>query len=170
MIDVRLSDHEPGRRLDVACEVADRPVLAGDTVTVDADGGATARVACADNRAARSITLTVDGDAAATMDLPTTIVPVPTVTFTNERSAFGEPGCSVAACRFVDVTLTGFEPGAAVTVSCVSEATGPFSPSTVTIGPDGGARQNACYFGYPGEQFWVEADGLRSPAMSWPTE
>ena len=55
MIDVRLSDHEPGRRLDVACEVADRPVPAGTRVTVDAGGVATARVACAANRAARSI-------------------------------------------------------------------------------------------------------------------
>ena len=114
--------------------------------------------------------MTVDGEAAATVDLPTTIVPSPTVTFTNDRSAVGQPGCSVAACRFVEVTLTGFEPGAAVTVSCVSETTGPFSSSVVTIGPDGAARDDACYFGYPGEQFWVEADGVRSPTITWPAD
>ena len=170
MIDVRLSDHEPGRRLDVACEVADRPVPAGTRVTVDAGGVATARVACAANRSARSIAVTVDGEAAATVDLPTTIVPSPTVTFTNDRSAVGQPGCSAAACRFVDVTLSGFEPGAAVTVSCVGESTGPFSSTVVTIGPDGRARDAACYFGYQGEQFWVEADGVKSPTITWPAD
>jgi hypothetical protein len=170
MIDVRLSDHEPGRRLDVACEVADRPVLGGTTATVDGDGVATARVACAANRAARSIAVTVDGEVAATVDLPTTIVPTPTVTFTNDRSAVGEPGCSAAACRHVDVTLTGFEPGSTVTVSCVSDVVGSFSSSDVTIGSDGTASDDACYFGYPAQQFWVEADGVRSPAISWPED
>ena len=114
--------------------------------------------------------MTVNGEAAATVDLPTTIVPSPTVTFTNDRSAVGQPGCSAASCRYVDVTLTGFEPGAAVTVSCVSEATGPFSSTVVTIGPDGTARDDACYFGYSGEQFWVEADDVRSPTITWPEE
>ena len=113
--------------------------------------------------------MTVDGETAATVELPTTIVPSPTVTFTIDRSAVGQPGCSAAACRFVDVTLSGFEPGAAVTVSCVSGTTGPFSSTVVTIGPDGAGTDDSCYFGYPGEQFWVEADGVRSATIAWPT-
>ena len=109
-VEVRLTGHAPGRRLDVACEVPDRPVPAGTTVTVDGDGSATARVACAANRAARSIVVTVDGEAAATVDLPATIVPSPTVTFTNDRPASANrvaapppaassTSCSVASSR-----------------------------------------------------------------------
>ena len=112
--------------------------------------------------------MTVDGEPAATVDLPTTIVPSPTVTFTSERAAGDQPGCGAADCRFVDVTLSGFEPGAAMTVSCVSGATGPFSPTVVTIGPDGTGSDTSCYFGVAGEKFWVEADGARSPTITWP--
>ena len=169
-VEVGLSGHAPGRVLHVTCEVADVPVPAAETVTADADGEATVRVACAENRAAREIVVAVDGEPAATIDLPTTIVPSPSVTFSNDRDATGQPGCSAPACRFVDVTLSGFDPSAVVTVSCVSEETGPFSDTEVTIEPDGTASDEACYFGYAGEQFWVEADGVRSPTVTWPED
>ena len=66
--------------------------------------------------------------------------------------------------------LGGFEPGAAVTVSCVSETTGSFSSTVVEIGPDGTGSDSSCYFGDPGEQFWVEADDVRSATITWPPD
>ncbi len=96
--------------------------------------------------------------------------PTPEVSFTITRSAAGQPGCTSPACRFVDVTLRGFFPGATVTVTCYGETAGPFSETTVTIDADGSATDEACYFGYPGERFWVLADGFLSPTITWPTE
>ena len=72
------------------------------------------------------------------------------------------------ACRFGDVTLAGFEPGTEVTVTCHGEQQGGFSASPVTIGADGTATDNACDFGYAGERFWVDADGVTSPTFVWP--
>ena len=154
----------------VACIVADRPTPDVSVVTVGDTGGATVRVPCAENRAACTIDVTVDGEVAATIELPTTIVPTPTVSFTNDRSAMGQAGCAAEACRFVDVTLTGFEPGTDVTVSCHGETVGTFSSTAVSIGADGTATQMACYFGYPGDQFWVEADGVSSETVTWPSD
>ena len=101
---------------------------------------------------------------------PATIPTVPTVTFTATRPAAGQPNCSLDACRFVDVTLLGFPPGAEVAVSCHSDVTGSFGASPVTIGPDGTATQEACYFGYAGAALWVEADGVTSPTVVWPPD
>jgi hypothetical protein len=167
-VGVRLDGYAPGRRLDVACEVADRPVPAGATVIVDDSGAARARAACAANRAAPSLAVTVAGETAATVDLPTRIVPSPTVTFTNAHHAPEAPGCHGPTCRFVDVTLRDFQPGAAVTMSCVGAATGPLAATVVTIGRDGVATDRACSFGHPGEQFWVQADDVRSATITWP--
>jgi hypothetical protein len=99
-----------------------------------------------------------------------TFSPTPTVTFAIDRIAAGQPGCTSRACRFVDVTVRGFEPGTTVTITCQSDTTGPFSSTDVTIGADGSATQEACYFGLPGERFWVSANGFTSPTTTWPAD
>ncbi len=91
------------------------------------------------------------------------------MSFTTERSAVGQPGCTASACRFVDVIVHGFEPGTTITITCHSDTTGPFGATDATVGPDGSATQEACYFGYPGARFWVTADDHASPTIDWPT-
>ena len=106
-----------------------------------------------------------------TPDAPTpSFSPTPEVSFTTTRSADGQPNCTSPSCRFVDVTLHGFIPGATVTITCRGDTTGPFGETTVTIAADGTASQEACYFGYPGERFWVMADGFVSPTITWPAD
>jgi hypothetical protein len=103
-------------------------------------------------------------------DATTTGAPIPTVDFSIERSAVGQPGCAASACRFVDVTVRGFGPGTSVTITCQSDTTGPFGSTDVTIGADGTATQEACYFDHPGARLWVVANGFISPTITWPTE
>ena len=56
-----------------------------------------------------------------------------------------------------------------MTLECHSATYGPFGATDITIGAGGAATQEACYFGWPGERFWVTADGFTSPAVTWPT-
>lgn len=107
--------------------------------------------------------------------MPTTVVPPPSqpasaprVSFTATRSAVGEPGCTAPDCRFVDVTLEGFPPGATVTVTCHSDVTGAFGSNDVTTDERGSATHEACYFGFTGERFYVSANGITSPTITWP--
>jgi hypothetical protein len=100
---------------------------------------------------------------------PTSTPASPAVTFTIDRSARGQAGCTVPACRFVDVTLTGFPPSATVTITCHSGAHGAFGPTPVTLTVAGTTEHEACYFGHPGDRFWVTADGITSPTITWPT-
>jgi hypothetical protein len=154
----------------VACAVEGAPELPEVDAEPDAGGTATVAVPCPESRRATSFTILVDGEPSASVDLPTTIVPAaaPTVSFTNERSAADQPNCSAPACRFVDVTLRGFPPGDTVVVECHGAVQGPFGATDVLIGPHGTATDVACYFGYPGETFWVEAGGVSSATTTWP--
>jgi hypothetical protein len=105
----------------------------------------------------------------ATAPSPATApAPTPAVTLAPGRSAVGEPGCSAAACRFLDATLAGFAPGSVVTVTCHAASAGAFASHPVTIGADGTATDSSCYFGHPGAEVWVEADGVTSPRIVWP--
>jgi hypothetical protein len=100
----------------------------------------------------------------------TSFSPMPTVTFTIDRAAVGQPGCTSSACRFVDVTVAGFWPGMTVTITCQGDTSSAFSSTDATIGADGSATHEACYFGRPGERFWVSANGITSPTITWPAE
>ena len=101
--------------------------------------------------------------------MPTEIRPAPTVVATPGRSAVGEPACTDPSCRFVDIAVSGFEPDTVITVECNSDVGGPFGGGVVTIRPDGTAElPDACYFGWPGERFWVEAGHASSEPFPWP--
>jgi hypothetical protein len=169
-VGVDLAGYAPGRRLEVACVAPDVPPGMARPTFVGDDGGAHTRVECPDDPGARSISVTVDGKVAATLDLPATIVPAPSVTVSVGRPAADQPACSTAACHFVDLALAGFDPGAEVTVTCHAAAQGTFGAHLVAIGTDGTATSSTCYFGYPGEQVWADADGTESNRVTWPAD
>jgi hypothetical protein len=167
-VGVDLVGYAPGRRLTVACIAP--AVAPGVTryVFVGADGGAHTRVECPPDPGARSISVTVDGAVAATMELPAPITPAPAVTVTVGAATVGQPTCTAVACHFVDVALSGFDAGEEVTVTCHATSVESFGTHRLTIGTDGTASSSTCYFGLPGEQVWADADGVESNRLTWP--
>lgn len=69
--------------------------------------------------------------------------------------------------RFSTCVIHGFVPGTTVTITCEADTTGAFSSTDVTVDADGSATHEACYFGYRGSPFWVTANGVTSPAITW---
>ena len=168
-IAVELDGYTPERQLTVTCVVAQRASPGSRNVVIDGDGSASIHVPCVQDRTARTIGLTVDGADGVIIDLPTKIVPTPTVRFENDRPAGGQFECDGADCRYVDVVLAGFEPQRTVTVTCRGERARPLALTVdVKIGPDGIGTGEACIFGAAGERFLVVAGDVSSDTIVWP--
>ena len=96
---------------------------------------------------------------------PSPSLPVPTVTLSPGDSAQGQPHCRSAHCRFMVVSLHGFDSGLH-RVECWSTLKGtPFVSFSTTVWP----MTRGCYYGYPGEQVWVTVDGVQSNKVTWPS-
>jgi hypothetical protein len=89
------------------------------------------------------------------------------VTISKGGSAVGQPGCSHSSCAWVDTVATGLSPNTTYTVQChASNSTG-FSASSRTTDGNGRLTDRSCYFGYPGERFWVTVGPHESNRITW---
>lgn len=171
-VEFLLSGFAPSRFVSVRCVVPGGDVGRSSSFAVGRDGSARASITCPDAAGRRSIRIEADGVESDEVRFPDVVDTesgaIAQVTFTTDRSAVGEPGCTAPACRRVDVTIAGFPPASTVAVTCHGERVGSFSDSPVVIGSDGTTTTEACYFGDAGERFWVEADGVRSEVIIWP--
>ena len=94
--------------------------------------------------------------------VPDPIPPQGSVALTVGTSAQGQTDCSDAACRFLDVSLSGFSSGSH-TLECWSTR-GHWATVTTSQWPS----TQDCWFGYPGTDVWVVVDGVRSNTVNWP--
>jgi hypothetical protein len=88
------------------------------------------------------------------------------VTASKGASAQGRPGCSVSACRYVTVGMTGFSANQSVTIECWSSVGHIYTYNT-KVGSTGSGTSSVCYFGYPGEDVWAKVNGITSKKVRW---
>ena len=95
--------------------------------------------------------------------------PSPAVSLAKGPSANGQPGCTVAACRFLDVSIANFAPNATVSVQCWGNVGGSSSFYTYSMSTNGAGSgfSRVCYFGYPGYQAWAVVNGVQSNHIVW---
>ncbi|REJ06920.1 fibronectin type III domain-containing protein, partial [Microbacterium bovistercoris] len=108
------------------------------------------------------------GWSASTSKSATTSNPPTTAKSGRYGNAQGEPGCGSASCAYGQVTVTNFPAGNYV-VSC--NGTGPYGgrwgERTEHISGNE-TVQLGCYFGDPGESFWIHIEGWGSAqSITW---
>jgi hypothetical protein len=87
------------------------------------------------------------------------------VSVAKGASAQGRPGCTVAACRYVKVTFSGFSSGSH-TVVC--RASGGDEGGFYSYAQTGASSTSAvCYYGFSGRQVWATVDGKASSKITW---
>jgi hypothetical protein len=82
-------------------------------------------------------------------------------------SAVGQPNCTHSSCAWVDTVATGLSPNTTYTVQCHSTNGGGFSATSRTTDGNGRLTDRSCYYGYPGETFWVTVGSHESNRITW---
>ena len=96
------------------------------------------------------------------------------VTIAVGASAQGQPGCTAAHCRHLEITILPGAPQGPYTVSCYTSANPDQPWHTATWHwPDSPNWTQGCYYGTPGHQIWAEVSNQHGTATSntitWPT-
>ncbi|MEZ3161444.1 Ig-like domain-containing protein [Microbacterium sp. BWT-B31] len=92
--------------------------------------------------------------------------PQPTARTTKGGSAQGQSGCGSQYCAYLAVTVQDFPEGS-YSVRCNDSADGPNNWRTVSL-PRNGTVELTCYFGYPGQQAWVDIQGWgEAQRLTW---
>lgn len=87
------------------------------------------------------------------------------VTLKKGASAQGRPGCSSSACRYLEVSYSGFGSGSH-SVTC--RASGGDEGGFYSYKRSGTSDTSAvCYYGLPGRSVWVTVDGTSSNKVTW---
>lgn len=103
--------------------------------------------------------------AVASMAAATAACPVRTVSVTKGASAQGRPGCSSAACRYLQVSFSNFS-SATHTITC--RASGGDEGGFYTYTRSGTSGTSAvCYYGFSGRTVWATVDGVASNKIGW---
>jgi hypothetical protein len=91
------------------------------------------------------------------------------VRISKGASAVGQPNCSHSSCAWVNTVATGLTPNTTYTVQCHDSrgGGGGFSPSSRTTDGNGRLTDTSCYYGYPGEDFWVTVGSYESNHITW---
>jgi hypothetical protein len=89
--------------------------------------------------------------------------PVAAAVTVSKGAAVNTSGCTVAACAYLRVSLSGFS-GGSHTVQCWSDFGGPALFYTYVTN---NTTTEACYFGYPGYHAWAVVDGVESNHITW---
>ena len=90
------------------------------------------------------------------------------VDWNKSGSAVGLPGCSHSSCAWVDAHASGLQPNTVYTVTCHGSGQGAYSATPVSSNGSGNLTDaNACYFGYPDQNFWVTVGSHESPHRRW---
>ncbi|WP_206477159.1 Ig-like domain-containing protein [Microbacterium sp. KRD172] len=92
--------------------------------------------------------------------------PDPRAWVTRGDSAQGQPGCSTASCSYFKVNTQDF-PAGTYNVTCQSSNQGQIGGNHSVSLPANGTRQLSCYFGYPGQNVWVEINGTAYEKRAW---
>jgi large repetitive protein len=93
--------------------------------------------------------------------------PQPRAWVTRGGSAVGQPNCSSSACAYFQLNTQDF-PAGTYRVSCVNSRTGQFTDGSNYAIPANGSIGMRCYYGYAGEQVWVNIEGYgESERRTW---
>lgn len=91
----------------------------------------------------------------------------PSVSLAKGASAAGRPGCSSSACRYLAVTVSGFPANTNITIECWASNAPRFYTYTFRTNSSGGGSSSVCYYGFPGQDVWIMANGVRSNTVRW---
>ncbi|WP_147251727.1 hypothetical protein [Blastococcus sp. TF02-8] len=175
--DVRLAGFAPGTTVQVSCrDSADPGGFLTFTLATDAAGEAAASNRCysgdgpdhwvvAGGRESNHVSWAASGGTGAAPPPPAPPPPAPPSR--NPVVSLAQGPSAPAGYRYA-VSLSGFSPGAAVTVTCHDSADpGGFFTFTMTTDGAGNAfTQNQCYSG-DGPDHWVRAGGRESNHVAW---
>ncbi|TXK09384.1 Ig-like domain-containing protein [Microbacterium hatanonis] len=93
--------------------------------------------------------------------------PQPRAWVTKGSSAQGQDNCTSSSCAYLVLNTKDF-PAGTYTVSCVNSREGRFTSGKSYRIEANASMQLTCYFGYPGEQAWVQIDGFgESERQTW---
>jgi hypothetical protein len=91
--------------------------------------------------------------------------PQPVVNLSKGGSAQGQPGCTVSACRFLQVDFANFDGG---NHAIVCRASNGDEGGYYTYYRAGSSNSSAvCYYGFPGRTVGVTVDGRESNHVGW---
>jgi hypothetical protein len=108
-----------------------------------------------------------NASAKASLTASTAACPPPPkkVALTKGGSAQGKPGCSSSACRYLQVSYSGFSSGSH-TITC--RASHGDEGGFYTYTRSGASNTSAvCYYGFGGRSVWVTVDGTSSNKITW---
>lgn len=91
----------------------------------------------------------------------------PSVSLAKGASAQGRDGCSSSACRFLAVTVAAFPANTDIRIECWASNAARFYSYTFRTNSSGGGSSSVCYYGFPGQDVWALANGVRSNTVRW---
>jgi hypothetical protein len=102
--------------------------------------------------------------ARATLNAATATCPDPRHVSVAKGGSAQSSSCTVAACRYVKVTFSGFSSGTHTIVCRAGGDEGGFYSYTRSGASN---TSSVCFYGFPGRQVWATVDGVASSKITW---